>query len=225
MLGLFVVLWSLYIQFFKCDAIMGQTIILISENQRDCFTNDTYRGRSLVSSAVYYEVAPQVVFHCVVVFLGVLTIDPKDKGKGILQESESVEKTKKKNDTRRTNSESIQMKKGSQVLLAVAILGKKKKQLAAERAKAIRNKPLTKTQLRRNLMMTYLKNMGGYKHSQLKGKSYEEILGLYERQQKRIQDFTPMDSEKEAQKPAKRLKRVAGSYATQKSPKKPKVMK
>ncbi|GKE40842.1 hypothetical protein Tco_1464247 [Tanacetum coccineum] len=74
-------------------------------------------------------------------------------------------------------------------------------------------------------MMTYLKNMGGYKHSQLKGKSYEEIQGLYERQQKRIQDFTPIDSKKEAQKPGKRLKRVAGSYATQKSPKKPKVMK
>ncbi|GJX64928.1 hypothetical protein Tco_0299271 [Tanacetum coccineum] len=52
-----------------------------------------------------------------------------------------------------------------------------------------------------------------------------EERGLYERQQKRIQDFTPMDSEKEAQKPGKRLKRVAGSYATQKSPKKPKVMK
>ncbi|GJY92415.1 putative ribonuclease H-like domain-containing protein [Tanacetum coccineum] len=67
------------------------------------------------------------------------TIDPKDKGKGILQETESVEKTKKK--------------------------------------------------------------------------------------QKRIQDFTLMDSEKEAQKPGKRLKRVAGSYATHKSPKKPKVMK
>ncbi|GKC89007.1 hypothetical protein Tco_1149656 [Tanacetum coccineum] len=74
-------------------------------------------------------------------------------------------------------------------------------------------------------MMTYLKNMGGYKHSQLKGKSYEEIQGLYERQQKRIQDFTPTDSKKEAQKPGKRLKRVAESYATQKSPKKPKVMK
>ncbi|GJS93955.1 hypothetical protein Tco_0800923 [Tanacetum coccineum] len=74
-------------------------------------------------------------------------------------------------------------------------------------------------------MMTYLKNMGGYKQNQLKGNSYEEIQGLYERQQKRIQDFTPIDSKKEAQKPAKRLKRVTGSYATQKSPKKPKVMK
>ncbi|GKB60744.1 hypothetical protein Tco_0916930 [Tanacetum coccineum] len=74
-------------------------------------------------------------------------------------------------------------------------------------------------------MITYLKNMSGYKHSQLKGNSYEEIQGLYERLQKRIQDFTPIDSEKEAQKLGKILKRVAGSYATQKSPKKPKVMK
>ncbi|GKC87415.1 hypothetical protein Tco_1148064 [Tanacetum coccineum] len=66
---------------------------------------------------------------------------------------------------------------------------------------------------------------GGYKHSQLKGKTYEEIHELYERQQKRNQDFIPMDSEKEVQESGKRLKRVAGSYATQKSPKKPKVMK
>ncbi|GJY43349.1 hypothetical protein Tco_0431562 [Tanacetum coccineum] len=101
---------------------------------------------------------------------------------------------------------------------------RRKKHLSAERAEAIRHKPPTKIQLR-NLMMTYLKNMGGYKHSQLKGKSYEEIQGLYERQQKRIQDFTPTDSEKETQKPSKRLKRVAGSYATQKSPKKSKVIK
>ncbi|GKE11046.1 hypothetical protein Tco_1414597 [Tanacetum coccineum] len=74
-------------------------------------------------------------------------------------------------------------------------------------------------------MMTYLKNTGGYKHSQLKGKTFEEIHELYERQQKRNQDFIPMDSEKEVQELGKRLKRVAGSYATQKSPKKPKVMK
>ncbi|GKB42539.1 hypothetical protein Tco_0887481 [Tanacetum coccineum] len=95
---------------------------------------------------------------------------------------------------------------------------------AAQRAVEIRSKPPTKIQLG-NLMMTYLKNTGGYKHSQLKGKTYEEIHKLYERQQKRNHDFIPMDSKKEAQKSGKRLKRVAGSYATQKSPKKPKVMK
>ncbi|GJT30858.1 hypothetical protein Tco_0911133 [Tanacetum coccineum] len=77
------------------------------------------------------------------------TIDPKDKGKGILQETKSIEKTKKK------------VQGDAQV----------------------------------------------------------------ERDAERIQDFTPIDSEKEAQKPGKRLKRVTGSYETQKSLKKPKVMK
>ncbi|GJZ90743.1 hypothetical protein Tco_0662670 [Tanacetum coccineum] len=83
------------------------------------------------------------------------------------------------------------------VRLLAEFFKRRKKQLATKRAEAVSSKPPTKTQSR-NLMMTYLKNMGGYKHSQLKGKSYEEIQGLYERQQKRIQDFTPMDSEKEA---------------------------
>ncbi|GKA49633.1 hypothetical protein Tco_0742706, partial [Tanacetum coccineum] len=208
------------------------------------------------------------------------TIDPKDKGKGILQETEPVEKTKKKVQgdaqierdaevalrlqaeldeelrvererqeeaskvaiaemfdevqaridadyelaARMTQEEQEKYTIEERARLLAEFFERRKKQLAAERAEAIRNKPPTKTQLR-NLMMTYLKNMGGYKHNQLKGKSYEEIQGLYERQQKGIQDFTPIKSEKEAQKPSKRLKRVAGSYATQKSPKKPKVMK
>ncbi|GKF10052.1 hypothetical protein Tco_0047978, partial [Tanacetum coccineum] len=190
-----------------------------------------------------------------------LTIDPKDKGKGILQETEPMDKTKKKFQDEELRVERERQEEDSKVAIAkmfdevkaridadhelatrmtqeeqdkyiikerARLLAEffeiRKKQLAAEKAEEIRNKPPTKTQLR-NLMMTYLKNMGGYKHSQLKGNSYEEIQGLYERQQKRIQDFTPMDSAKEAQKSGKRLKRVAESYATQKSPKKPKVVK
>ncbi|GKE02887.1 hypothetical protein Tco_1390870 [Tanacetum coccineum] len=207
-------------------------------------------------------------------------INPKEKGKGILQEIEPMEKTKKKVQgnaqierdaeialrlqaeldeelrvererqeeaskvsiadmfdevqasidadyelaARMTHKEQEKYTIEERARLLAEFFERRKKQLVAKRAEAIRNKPPTKTQLR-NLMMTYLKNMGGYNHSQLKGKSYEEIQGFYERQQKRIQDFTPIDSEKETQKPGKRLKRVVGSYATQKSPKKPKVMK
>ncbi|GKC41104.1 hypothetical protein Tco_1058826 [Tanacetum coccineum] len=106
----------------------------------------------------------------------------------------------------------------------VETIATQRKFRAAQKAAEFRSKPPTKTQLR-NLMMTYLKNTCGYKHSQLKGKTYEEIHELYERQQKRNQDFIPMDSEKEAQKSGKILKRVAGSYATRKSPKKSKVVK
>ena len=80
--------------------------------------------------------------------------------------------------------------------MLVELFETKKKQKAAERALAIRSKPPTKLQLR-NIMMTYLKNMGSYKHNHLKFKTTEEIQVLYERQKKRIQDFTPMDSEKD----------------------------
>ncbi|GKA90783.1 hypothetical protein Tco_0812653 [Tanacetum coccineum] len=104
------------------------------------------------------------------------------------------------------------------------IIAAQRKFRATQRAAEIKSKPPTKTQLR-NLMMTYLNNTGGYKHIHLKGKTYEEIHELYERQQKRNQDFIPIDLEKEAQKSGKRLKRVAGSYTTQKSPKKSKVIK
>nr|GFA30944.1 L10-interacting MYB domain-containing protein-like [Tanacetum cinerariifolium] len=52
--------------------------------------------------------------------------------------------------------------------LAETIAAQRKFQ-AAQRSAKIRSRPPTKS-LSRNLMMTYLKNMGGYKHSQLKAK-------------------------------------------------------
>ncbi|GKA51141.1 retrovirus-related pol polyprotein LINE-1 [Tanacetum coccineum] len=43
---------SLYcFQAFHCDEIMGQMLYQFQENQRDYFSNDTFRGRSLVSCA------------------------------------------------------------------------------------------------------------------------------------------------------------------------------
>ncbi|GJS55437.1 hypothetical protein Tco_0628799 [Tanacetum coccineum] len=44
-------------------------------------------------------------------------------------------------------------------------------------------------------MVTYLKHMGKYTHNQIKSKSFEEIQKLYEREQKWINDFVPIDSE------------------------------
>ncbi|GJU63263.1 hypothetical protein Tco_1245098 [Tanacetum coccineum] len=76
----------------------------------------------------------------------------------------------------------------------VETIAAQRKFRAAQRAAEIKSKTPTKGQLR-NLMMTYLKHMGGYKHNQLKGKTYEELQRLYERQQKSIQDFKPMDTE------------------------------
>ncbi|GJV23414.1 hypothetical protein Tco_1376109 [Tanacetum coccineum] len=56
---------------FHCDAIMGQMSYQFQENQRDYFSNDTFRGRSLVSCAVYYEVTLLDIFLLRHIFGGV----------------------------------------------------------------------------------------------------------------------------------------------------------
>ncbi|GKA09933.1 hypothetical protein Tco_0689366 [Tanacetum coccineum] len=58
--------------------------------------------------------------------------------------------------------------------LFVELMNKRKKHFAKLRAEEKRRKPPTKAQ-KRNQMSTYLKNMGRYKHNQLKSKSNEEI--------------------------------------------------
>ncbi|GKC05478.1 hypothetical protein Tco_0997088, partial [Tanacetum coccineum] len=78
--------------------------------------------------------------------------------------------------------------------LFVQLLEKRKKHFAALRAQEKRNKPPTKTQ-KRNTMSTYLKNMAGYKHTQLKNKSFEEIQMLFEKEMKRVNTFVDMDTE------------------------------
>ncbi|GJR94149.1 hypothetical protein Tco_0266323 [Tanacetum coccineum] len=73
-------------------------------------------------------------------------------------------------------------------------MNKRKKHFAKLRAEEIRRKPPTKAQ-KRNQMSTYLKNMVGYKHSQLKNKSYDEIQKLFDREIKRVNTFVIIDSE------------------------------
>ncbi|GKA40190.1 hypothetical protein Tco_0732783 [Tanacetum coccineum] len=87
----------------------------------------------------------------------------------------------------------------------------RKKQLAEERAAAIRNKPPTKSQLR-SLMMTYLKHTGRYKHAQLNKKTLEEIQVLYIKEQERIADFVPIGSEEDERMIEKMNKKAAGVY-------------
>ncbi|GJW66065.1 hypothetical protein Tco_0117949 [Tanacetum coccineum] len=88
--------------------------------------------------------------------------------------------------------------------LLVEMIAERKRFFAAQRAAEQRSKPPTKTQMR-NRMCTYLKNMGGYKHNQLKGKSYEEIQKLFDKTYKQVNSFVPMasdDKEKGSEKKA-----------------------
>ncbi|GKA30712.1 hypothetical protein Tco_0717017 [Tanacetum coccineum] len=76
----------------------------------------------------------------------------------------------------------------------VDLIAERKKLFAAQRAEQVRNKPPTRAQLG-NKMVTYLKHIGNYTHTQLKSKSFEEIQKLYKKEQKWINDFVPLNSE------------------------------
>ncbi|GJT59450.1 hypothetical protein Tco_1002983 [Tanacetum coccineum] len=65
--------------------------------------------------------------------------------------------------------------------------------LAQQRSEAIRNKPPSRNQLR-NQMMTYLKHVGGKKHSDLKTKSFEEIKALYDKIKRSDDSFIAIGS-------------------------------
>ncbi|GJW17574.1 putative ribonuclease H-like domain-containing protein [Tanacetum coccineum] len=118
-------------------------------------------------------------------------IDPKDKSKSVLKEPEPAKKmTRSKFNTAQIAKNARQLQEDLQAeeereeytieerakFLAETIAAQRKFR-AAQRSAKIRSRTPTKSQIR-NLMMTYLKNMGGYKHSQLKAKSFEEIKGI-----------------------------------------------
>ncbi|GJU30568.1 hypothetical protein Tco_1174157 [Tanacetum coccineum] len=78
--------------------------------------------------------------------------------------------------------------------MLMEMIAERKKFFVAQKATEQRSKPPTKTQIR-NRMCTYLKNIGRYKHNQLKGRSYEEIQKLFDKTYKHVNSFVPMDSE------------------------------
>ncbi|GKC09371.1 hypothetical protein Tco_1000981, partial [Tanacetum coccineum] len=142
--------------------------------------------------------------------------DTRDKGKGIMVEPDPPVKIKRSDqgdlqlqadaelaqllhqeELAQEEREQLTIEERAQFLVETIAIQRKFR--AAQRATKIRSKPPTKTQLR-NMMITYLKNMGKFYHNQLKGKSYEELQILYEREQKWINDFVPMDSKKEEKK-------------------------
>ncbi|GJX01692.1 hypothetical protein Tco_0185605 [Tanacetum coccineum] len=78
--------------------------------------------------------------------------------------------------------------------LFMELMEKRRKHFAKLRAQEKRNRPPTKAH-KRTQMSTYLKHMGGYKHKQLMGKSYDEIQKLFDKEMKRVNTFVAMSSE------------------------------
>ncbi|GJY23626.1 hypothetical protein Tco_0397284 [Tanacetum coccineum] len=112
-------------------------------------------------------------------------IDSKDKGKKKIEEedesdteSEGITKAEKK--FKQLVRDEEVARKVQEDWEAEEEVKKQRLFLAQQRSEAIRNKPPSRNQLR-NQMMTYLKHVGGKKHSDLKTKSFEEIKALYDK--------------------------------------------
>ncbi|GJV20468.1 hypothetical protein Tco_1369488 [Tanacetum coccineum] len=99
--------------------------------------------------------------------------------------------------------------------LFMELMKKRRKHFAALRAQEKRNIPPTKAQ-KRTQMSTYLKHMGGYTYKQLKGKSFDEIQKLFDKEIKRVNTFVAMGSEVQESKE----KKVEGSEETGKGSRK-----
>ncbi|GJT08619.1 hypothetical protein Tco_0843081 [Tanacetum coccineum] len=78
--------------------------------------------------------------------------------------------------------------------LFVELIDKRKKHFARLRVEERRRKPPTKAQ-KRNQMCTYLKNMAGFTHSQLKNKSFDEVQKAFNKTICWIDSFVSMDFE------------------------------
>ncbi|GJT55334.1 putative ribonuclease H-like domain-containing protein [Tanacetum coccineum] len=86
--------------------------------------------------------------------------------------------------------------------LFMELIEKRKKHFAALRAQEKRNKPPTKAQ-KRTQMSTNLKHMGRYTYKQLKGKSFDEIKKLFDKEMKRVNTFVAMGYEVQESKEKK----------------------
>ncbi|GKD16035.1 hypothetical protein Tco_1205193, partial [Tanacetum coccineum] len=78
--------------------------------------------------------------------------------------------------------------------LFVELMDKRKKLFARLRAEEQRRKPPTKAQ-KRNYMCTYLENMAGFTHSQLKNKIFDEVQKAFDKTIGWINSSVSMDSE------------------------------
>ncbi|GKA45918.1 hypothetical protein Tco_0738714 [Tanacetum coccineum] len=121
-------------------------------------------------------------------------IDPKDKGKKKIEEEEESETEEERNkivEEKATNEALIKNFDDIKARIeADKILPEK---LQEQRSEASKKQTPTKNQLR-NQMMTYLKHVGNFKHSELKSKKFEDIQVMYEKIKRSDEDFIAIGS-------------------------------
>ncbi|GKB93462.1 putative ribonuclease H-like domain-containing protein [Tanacetum coccineum] len=126
----------------------------------------------------------------------------QDKGKAKMIEPEHVKKLSKKDQLKLDEEVAQKLQAREQEELTIEerakllqqLLEKRRKHFAVKREEEKRNRPPTRAQ-QRSIMSTYLKNIAGYKHNQLKNKSFNDIQKLFDKAMKRVNTFVDMDTE------------------------------
>nr|GEV13717.1 hypothetical protein [Tanacetum cinerariifolium] len=114
----------------------------------------------------------------------VSSLKAKDKGKEIMDTIQAMMDDDRLLAKRVQAREREEFSDVQKARLLVDLIEKRRKHFAALRAQEKRNRPPIKTQIK-SQMSTYLKNMGGYKHSQLKGKSFDDIKKLFDKEMRK----------------------------------------
>ncbi|GJZ92633.1 hypothetical protein Tco_0664698 [Tanacetum coccineum] len=120
------------------------------------------------------------------------TIDPKDKGKGVLAEKEPVKiKKKDQGDLQIQADAELAQRLHEEELAELERKQKERLQLKEREQFTIKER----AQFLVETIAAQRKFRAAQRAAEIRRKTYEEIHGLYERKQKRNQDFIPMDTE------------------------------
>nr|GEW85544.1 hypothetical protein [Tanacetum cinerariifolium] len=175
------------------------TTDVVVQDQENSTTIPT--AATIVTTAVTTPRAKGIVFHEQKQAQIPTVSSSKDKGKAKMIETEVPIKRK---DQMKIDEELLAIRlqarekeefsEVQKARLLVELIEKRKKHFASLRAQKKRNKPPTKAQMK-SQMSIYLKHMGGYKKSHLKGMSFDEIKKLFDREMRKVDDFIAMDLE------------------------------
>ncbi|GJY03350.1 hypothetical protein Tco_0369290 [Tanacetum coccineum] len=136
-------------------------------------------------------------------------IDPKDKGKGVLEEEHEPVKVKSKDQARleRQRQEQASLNYIANLYDEVQAIIDADHELAVRWTQEEQEK--YNVDERAKLLAEYFKNRKKYKHAQLNKKTIEEIQVLYIKEQERIAYFVPIGSEEDERLIQKMNKKVA----------------
>nr|GEW46767.1 hypothetical protein [Tanacetum cinerariifolium] len=124
-------------------------------------------------------------------------VKPKDKGKGILIEEPKPLKRQAQIDMDEAFARQLEADMNANINWNKVIKQEKRKERQDNkvmRYQALKRKPLTEAQARKN-MMIYLKNMAGFKMNFFKGMTYNEIRPIFEKHYNSIRAFLNKEEE------------------------------